>query len=88
MEPTAQSLAHRNAPSASAVISQVTLGGKKSSNIVSSKSVRFIVKKIGAPISAVPIASCVVLDRFLDLSELHFPLLPNKEDSAHLTRQQ
>lgn len=41
----------------------------------------FAVKTIWVPVSAVPVASCVVSDKFLDFSE------QNKDDSAHLTRR-
>lgn len=48
----------------------------------------FAMKKIWVPVSAVPISRCVILDKFFDFSELRFPHLQNKDDNAHLKRQQ
>lgn len=61
--------------------------GSEHVNLVFSKGTWFAVKEIRVPVSAVPVAGCVIFDRFLDLSELHCPHLQNKDDNAHLTRQ-
>lgn len=40
------------------------------------------------PVSAVSAASCMISDKFLDLSELRLLLLQDEDDSVLLTRQQ
>ena len=87
-EGSAQSLAHSDHSHKyppSLVHSEILLESKHL-NRVFSNDMCFARKKIWVPVSAVPIAGCVIFHEFLDLSELHCPHLQNKDDSAHLTR--
>ena len=89
-EDSAQSLARSNHPHKyppSLVDSEIVLESKHL-NRVFSNGTCFARKKVWVPVSAVPIAGCVIFHEFLDLSELHCPHLRNKAGTAHLTRWQ